>query len=75
MVNPGVAAGAEWSRAAGVHAAAEQWQATDGPYFVDFRSRAGYFFGHTFIVYGRLDAGGRATPAMRAFIPQMTNSC
>jgi hypothetical protein len=28
-------------------------------YFVDFRSRPGYLFGHTFIVYGRLDARGR----------------
>jgi hypothetical protein len=28
-------------------------------YFVDFRSRPGYFFGHTFVVYGRLDASGR----------------
>jgi hypothetical protein len=29
-------------------------------YFVDFRSRPGYLFGHTFIVYGRLDARGHA---------------
>jgi len=28
-------------------------------YFVDFRSRPGYLFGHTFIVYGRLDPRGR----------------
>ena len=28
-------------------------------YFVDLRSRQGYLFGHTFIVYGRLDARGR----------------
>lgn len=28
-------------------------------YFVDFRSRPGYLFGHTFIVYGRLDDKGR----------------
>jgi len=28
------------------------------PYFVDFRARRGALFGHTFIVYGRLDANG-----------------
>jgi hypothetical protein len=28
-------------------------------YFVDFRSRPGYLFGHTFIVYGQFDARGR----------------
>jgi hypothetical protein len=28
-------------------------------YFVDFRSRPGYLFGHTLIVYGRVDARGR----------------
>jgi hypothetical protein len=28
-------------------------------YFVDFRSRPGYLFGHTFIVYGRIDARGK----------------
>jgi hypothetical protein len=28
-------------------------------YFVDFRSRPGYLFGHTYIVYGRLDDHGR----------------
>ncbi len=33
-------------------------RATDG-YFVEFRSRPGYLFGHTYIVYGRLDARGR----------------
>ncbi len=30
-----------------------------GRYFIDFRSRPGYLFGHTFIVYGRLDERGR----------------
>lgn len=33
-------------------------RAADG-YFVDFRSRPGYLFGHTYIVYGRLGARGR----------------
>jgi hypothetical protein len=28
-------------------------------YFVDFRSRPGYLFGHTFIVYGQLNERGR----------------
>src|SRR5205814_7167892 len=28
---------------------------TDAQYFIDFRSRAGYMFGHTYIVYGRLN--------------------
>src|SRR5581483_5660192 len=27
-------------------------------YFMEFRSRSGYLFGHTFIVYGRLDQRG-----------------
>lgn len=39
-------------------------QATEQPaavarYFVDFRSRPGYLFGHTFIVYGQIDEHGR----------------
>lgn len=32
--------------------------ATDG-YFVDFRVRSGGVFGHTYVVYGRIDARGR----------------
>lgn len=31
---------------------------SEARYFVDFRSRPGYLFGHTFIVYGRLDGRG-----------------
>jgi hypothetical protein len=30
-------------------------------YFVDFRSRSGYLFGHTFIVFGQIDEHGRPT--------------
>jgi hypothetical protein len=30
------------------------------PYFVDFRSRPGYVYGHTIVVYGYFDAQGRA---------------
>lgn len=56
----GVATAADRSRGAYARAASSQWQAEARPYFVDFRSRAGYVFGHTFIVYGRLDAAGRA---------------
>ena len=40
-------------------ALAQPRAAIQGGYFVDFRSRPGYLFGHTFIVYGRLDARGR----------------
>ena len=42
---------------------------TDAQYFIDFRSRAGYVFGHTYIVYGRLNTRGRQSKsAMPAFI-------
>ncbi len=34
-------------------------RAGDGDYFVEFRSRPGYLFGHTYLVYGRLGAHGR----------------
>jgi hypothetical protein len=37
-------------------------------YFIDFRSRPGYLFGHTFIVYGRLDAHGQPSAAHLAGI-------
>ena len=37
-------------------------------YFVDFRSRPAYLFGHSFIVYGRLDARGRPIDTRRAGI-------
>jgi hypothetical protein len=30
-----------------------------GSYFIDFRARPSGYIGHTYIVYGRLDAGGR----------------
>ena len=56
----GVAAGADRSRDTYARGTSGQWQAEARPYFVDFRSRAGYVFGHTFIVYGRLDAAGHA---------------
>ena len=43
---------------AGDKQATEQ-QAAATRYFVDFRSRPGYLFGHTFIVYGQIDEHGR----------------
>ena len=41
---------------------------SQGGYFVDFRSRPAYLFGHSFIVYGRLDARGRPIDTRRAGI-------
>ena len=37
-----------------------------GSAFVDFRSRPGALWGHTFIVYGRVDGRGRAVEMHRA---------
>ncbi len=37
-------------------------------YFVDFRSRPAYLFGHSFIVYGRLDERGKPVETHRAGI-------
>ena len=34
-------------------------QDRDAGYFVEFRSRPGYLFGHTYLVYGRMDGRGR----------------
>ena len=39
--------------------AAAQDAARRGPYFVEFRARAGGVLGHTFIIYGRVDGRGR----------------
>ena len=41
---------------------------TRGGYFVDFRSRPAYLFGHSFIVYGQLDAHGKPADTRRAGI-------
>jgi hypothetical protein len=38
---------------------ATERQAAGERYFVDFRSRPGYLFGHTFIVFGQIDKRGR----------------
>jgi hypothetical protein len=40
-------------------AAAGDRRAEPTGYFLEFRSRAGYLFGHSYIAYGRLDARGR----------------
>lgn len=34
-------------------------RSADEGYFVEFRSRPGYLFGHTYLVYGRLNGRGR----------------
>jgi hypothetical protein len=36
-----------------------EMRSADEGYFVEFRSRPGYLFGHTYLVYGRLNARGR----------------
>lgn len=46
---------------AGAHAATGAIDvdgASSPSYFIDFRSRRGYLFGHTFVVLGRIDAQG-----------------
>ena len=49
-----------------VFAAPAQAQDARGRHFVDFRARPGALWGHTFIVYGRIDANGRAHEVGRA---------
>lgn len=62
------AAAVERQRHGYARATIKERQAADKPYFVDFRSRPGYLFGHTFILYGRLDARGRARASRYAGI-------
>lgn len=59
--------GTAWPGDMAGRVAAGGWHA-ETPYFVDFRSRPGYLFGHTFIVYGRLDASGQVVEAHYAGI-------
>jgi hypothetical protein len=68
MTGMGMAGATDRRGGARAGLAPDQWQAEARPYFVDFRSRAGYFFGHTFIVYGRLDPAGRPRDARYAGI-------
>lgn len=68
MAGRNEAAGLDRPRDGGVRVTVGQWRAEARPYFVDFRSRQGYFFGHTFVVYGRLDTAGRARDARYAGI-------
>jgi hypothetical protein len=50
----------------GARAAAAQPRDTGAAgYFVDFRSRPAYLFGHSFIVYGRLDSRGKPVESHR----------
>jgi hypothetical protein len=51
-LNPAAAAGRHRADTTGSLTAGEH-------YFVDFRSRPGYLFGHTYIIYGRLDDRGK----------------
>jgi hypothetical protein len=44
---------------AGLPACAQTRAHSQPGYFVDFRSRPGYLFGHSYIVYGRLNERGR----------------
>lgn len=44
---------------------------TRGEYFIDFRARPSSYIGHTYIVYGRLDADGRVVEMQYAgLIPE-----
>lgn len=56
-----------WGLAAGP-ALAQARAARAAGYFVDFRSRPAYLFGHSFIVYGRLDEHGKPYDTHRAGI-------
>ena len=46
---------------------------SDAQYFVDFRSRSGYVFGHTYIVYGRLNTRGQPRELRYAGIYPLDN--
>jgi hypothetical protein len=57
---------ATWGTATAAAAASQEFarrsderRAAGERYFIDFRSRPGHFLGHTFIVYGRLNAQGQ----------------
>lgn len=46
---------------------------TGAQYFIDFRSRAGYVFGHTYIAYGRLNNQGQPVEVRYAGIYPLDN--
>jgi len=48
-----------------VPARAQQASRQASSYFIDFRSRPAYLFGHSFIVYGRLDGRGHPIESHR----------
>jgi hypothetical protein len=59
---PGVAAVACMLAALmGEGATADPRRAAGESYFIDFRARPSTFIGHTFIIYGRVNANGRVT--------------
>lgn len=47
------------SKALHARASVPERRGADAGYFVEFRSRPGYLFGHTYLVYGRMDGHGR----------------
>ena len=56
--------------AAGTVAAAEPVRGAAPGYFIEFRARPSAYFGHTFIVYGRVDGSGRTVERHHAgFVP------
>ena len=61
---------AAFAPAAGQSGAAQQ---LSKPYFIDFRARNALSYGHTFVVFGRLDQNGRVpTDSKGVLIPGMT---
>lgn len=47
------------TKALRARASVPESRGADTGYFVEFRSRPGYLFGHTYLVYGRMDGRGR----------------
>ncbi|APO73369.1 hypothetical protein AM571_CH00519 [Rhizobium etli 8C-3] len=48
----------------------ESSQKTDGQYFVEFRSRYALSYGHTYVIFGRLNkAGGMVNPEVAGLAP------
>lgn len=55
----GIAEKARAAKALRARANVPEGRGRDTGYFVEFRSRPGYLFGHTYLVYGRTDGRGR----------------
>ena len=56
------------TKALRARASVPEKRGADEGYFVEFRSRPGYLFGHTYLVYGRMDGRGRPTKTRYAGI-------